>query len=404
MEPETELTHTKPQKPQKPRIFTRDLCLLFAANLIVTSIYFLLITTMAYYAVQAFGVGDATAGLTASIFLVGGVIGRIASARFCTRVGNKHLTVVSLVVQLVACLLYFVDLGIGFLIAVRLVHGFSFGIANTLVPAMAVDTFPPDRVGEGTGYFMLSNSLGVGVGPLMSVLVAVGIDYHVLFALSTGLAVACLGCTLLVKVPEKSADAQGAACPPKARGIWSVIDASTVRLSVFMFLVAFSYSSLNSFLNSYASQLDMAVFGPFVFLVYSATLLVSRPVTGKLMDRFGENAVLYPSIFSMAVGLAMAACVQNPAMLLLCGVFMATGFGTCMSTGQAAALKQTKGSTALAVSTFFLLCDGGCGLGPFFLGFIVAAAGYRVMFWQCALVALLALVYYHFAHGRTASR
>ena len=90
-------------------------------------------------------------------------------------------------------------------------------------------------------------------------------------------------------------------------------------------------------------------------------------------------------------------------MLLLCGVFMATGFGTCMSTGQAAALKQTKGSTALAVSTFFLLCDSGCGLGPFFLGFIVTAAGYRVMFWQCALVALLALVYYHFAHGRTAN-
>ena len=106
MEPETELTHTKPQKPLKPRIFTRDLCLLFAANLIVTSIYFLLITTMAYYAVQAFGVGDATAGLTASIFLVGGVIGRIASARFCTRVGSKHLAVVSLVVQLLCCWLY----------------------------------------------------------------------------------------------------------------------------------------------------------------------------------------------------------------------------------------------------------------------------------------------------------
>lgn len=388
---------------RKERIFTRDFCLLFAANLIVTSIYFLLITTMAYYAVQAFGVGDATAGLTASIFLVGGVIGRIASARFCTRFGSKRMALASLVLQLLACALYFAaDAGIGFLIAVRLVHGFSFGISNTLVPAMAVDTFPPSRVGEGTGYFMLSNSLGVGVGPLMSVLVAIGLDYTVLFAISTALAVVCLACTLLVKVPDDRAqgNAQGDACPPRARGIRSIIDTSTVKLSVFMFLVAFSYSSLNSFLNSYANELDMAVFGPFVFLVYSVALLISRPVTGKLMDRFGENAVLYPSIFSMAVGLALAACVQNPVMLLLCGVFMATGFGTCMSTGQAAALKQTKGSTALAVSTFFLLCDGGCGLGPFFLGFIVAAAGYRVMFWQCAIVALIALAYYHFAHGR----
>lgn len=395
-------THTE------PRLFTRDFCLLFAANLIITSIYFLLITTMAYYAVQAFGVGDATAGLTASIFLVGGVTGRIVSARFSARFGNKRMAIASLVLQLIMCLLYFANgLGIGFLIAVRLVHGFTFGISNTLVPAMAVETFPPDRIGEGTGYFMLSNSLGVGVGPLMSVLVAVGLDYTILFVISSVLAVVCLACTLLVKIPNAPAarEAQPEGTPAKQRwSIRSLIDTSTVKLSVFMFLVAFSYSSLNSFLNSYANELDMAMFGPFVFLVYSVALLITRPITGKLMDRFGENAVLYPSIFSMAVGLALAACVQNPVMLLLCGVFMATGFGTCMSTGQAAAIKQTKNSTALAISTFFLLCDGGCGLGPLLLGFIVTAGGYRVMFWQCAIVALIALVYYHFAHGRTHKR
>lgn len=394
----------------RPSLFTRDFCLLFAANFIVVCIYFLLITTMAYYAVSSFGVGDSVAGLTASIFLVGGVVGRIVSARYAMHFGLRRIALVSLVVQLAMTLLYFASgLGIGFLVAVRFVHGFSFGIANTVVPAMAVEIFPENRIGEGTGYFMMSNSLGVGIGPLMSVFVALGMDYSILFVLCAVLSVGALASVLLVK-PKDGATIVEERPRPKGhsgREPWtlrSIIDFSTVRLSVFMFLVAFSYSSLNSFTNSYANELGMAIFAPFVFLVYSVTLVITRPITGKLMDRFGENAVLYPSIASMAVGLALAACVQNPVMLLLCGVFMATGFGTCMSTGQAAVVKQTKENTALAISTFFLLCDAGCGIGPFLLGFIVTGAGYSAMYWQCAVVALVALVYYHFAHGRQARR
>lgn len=391
-----------------PRLFTRDFCLLFAVNFIAVSVYFLLITTMAYYAVSSFGVGDAVAGLTASIFLVGGVMGRIVSARYGMHVGLRRIALISVAAQLVMTLLYFADgLGVGFLMGVRFVHGFTFGIINTVIPAMAVDTLPRDRLGEGTGYFMMSNSLGVGIGPLMSVLVALGMEYSVLFILCAVLSSVALVAMLSVRPAVSASSADRIAVAPSRPSLepWSlrsIIDFSTVKLSAFMFLVAFSYSSLNSFINSYANQLDMAVFAPFVFLVYSVALVISRPLTGKLMDCFGENAVLYPSIASMAVGLVLAACVQNPAMLLLCGVFMATGFGTCMSTGQAAVVKQTKGNTALAISTFFLLCDAGCGIGPFFLGFIVAGAGYSAMYWQCAAVALGALAYYHFAHGVTA--
>lgn len=389
----------------RPSLFTRDFCLLFAANFIVVCIYFLLITTMAYYAVSSFGIGDSVAGLTASIFLVGGVIGRVISARYSMYLGLRRIALISLAVQLAMTLLYFASgLGIGFLIAVRLVHGFAFGIANTVIPAMAVETFPPDRIGESTGYFMMSNSLGVGIGPLMSIFVALGMDYSLLFAVCAALSVGAFVAVFSVRLKGASSAGTAQRPPLEPWSLRTIIDYSTVKLSVFMFLIAFSYSSLNSFANSYANELGMAVFAPFVFLVFSVTLVLTRPLAGKLMDRFGENAVLYPSIASMAVGLALAACVQNPVMLLLCGVFMATGFGTCMSTGQAVVVKQTKGNTALAISTFFLLCDAGCGIGPFFLGFVVTAAGYSAMYWQCAVVALLALVYYHFAHGASRFR
>ncbi len=123
--------------------------------------------------------------------------------------------------------IYLADgLGIGFLMAVRFIHGLSFGVTNTVLPALAVNALPATRLGEG---------------------------------------------------------------------IASFIDASTFTFSVFMFLVAFSYSSINAFINSYVIDLGMGVYASFVFLVYSVMLLITRLFTGRLQDRYGENCVLYSS-------------------------------------------------------------------------------------------------------------
>lgn len=380
------------------RIFTADFALMFAGNLIIVSIYFLLMTTMALYAITVHGADSATGGVAASIFLVGGVLGRILSSRYVDWFGARRMTIAALVLQLVCCGLYFEDaLGMGFLIGLRFVHGLSFGIANTTIPAMAVDGLPRKRLGEGTGYFMLSNSLGVGVGPLMSILLVMGIEYKVLFIICTVAAAIAILTTLLSSAGKSFKEG----VRPGKFTVSSIIDPSTLKISIFMFFVALSYSSLNSFVTVYATDQGWAQFGPMVFLVYSVVLLISRPITGKMLDRFGDNSVLYPSILCAAIGVALAATAFNPIMLLCCGIFMALGFGTCMSCGQAVATRLAGSKkTTIAISTFFLLTDGGCGLGPVFLGFAAEAWGYRAMYWICALLALIGIVFYHFAHGR----
>lgn len=390
------------------RILTRDFILLFSINLIVIIVQFLFLTTMAQYAIQHFHVDGAIGGITASIFMIGAVIGRILSGHYANTLNLRRLCTLSVVGQLVFCIAYFAsDIGIAYLIIVRLAHGLSFGLANTVVPALAVESMPEDRMGEGTGLFLLSTSLGVGVGPLMSILTAFGLEYMVLFVLAGVLSAIALCLSFFISPSkielETRVDPQlvDTVSMKKKWSLGSVVDLSTIRISLFMFMIGFACSSLNSFASSYAAELDMSFFAPFIFLVYSVTLIVTRPITGKLMDRFGENVVLYPSIVSMGIGCALAACAANPMMLVSCGIFMATGFGVCLSVGQAVAVKNTKsGNTALAISTFFLLCDIGIGLGPFFLGFIVESAGYPAMYWQCVVVSILAVVYYHLSHGR----
>ena len=119
------------------------------------------------------------------------------------------------------------------------------------------------------------------------------------------------------------------------------------------------------------------------------------------MDRHGENAILYISIACNALASVICAFAFNGGMFVLVGVFMAPGFGTCMSIGQAVCVKiigQQK--SAVGISTFFLLCDLGCGVAPVAWGNVLAATDYTTMFLICALCSVAAFVYYALVHGR----
>ena len=194
--------------------------------------------------------------------------------------------------------------------------------------------------------------------------------------------------------------------PSQVRGAdrMLVLDPATRKFSFFMFLVAFSYSSINSYVDAYTSRIGLAGWAAAVFLVYAIALILVRPVAGKLQDRRGENAVLYPSIASMAVATTLcAACTYfpTPVLLVLVGIFIALGFGTSMSAGLAVVGRMTGGSKAApGIATFYLLCDFGCGIGPLALGLLIGPLGYAGMYIACAFIALAGVAYYHFSHGR----
>ena len=395
---------------KKPGSFLSvNFVLLFVAHFIVVGVYFLFMTTMARHAMQVFACPDSTAGFVASIFLVGAALARIAAGRYADALGLKRCSVVALVLMLVSCLSYFVaDTSLPFMLALRFIHGVSFGIANTTMPALVTEIIPLEVMGEGTGWFMVSNSLGVGIGPLFGLLVSGNFEYSSLYYLSSGLAAAALAATLFLSAgaPPREGTRQALSTLPRF-SIANVFDPATRKFSFFMFLVAFSYSSVNSFIDAFSTNIGLEGWAAGVFLMYSVALIVMRPPIGRLQDRRGENAVLYPSIACAALcTLTVAACsvVPSPILLLCVGMFAAAGFGTCMSAGLAVVGRMSGGSKAApGIATFYLLCDFGCGIGPFLLGFVVGSLGYPAMYIICSLVALAALVYYHVSHGRRVS-
>jgi len=122
-----------------------------------------------------------------------------------------------------------------------------------------------------------------------------------------------------------------------------------------------------------------------------------------LLDRKGDNIVINPSLVLFAASLFLLSITTSGFTLLLSGALAALGFGTMMSAGQAIAIKLTpKHCYGLATSTFFVCLDGGVGLGPFFLGFLVPDIGYYGMYLTLSIIVLGTILLCFALHGRKA--
>jgi hypothetical protein len=58
----------------------------------------------------------------------------------------------------------------------------------------------------------------------------------------------------------------------------------------------------------------------------------------------------------------------------------------------------------LATSTFFIFTDGGFGIGPFILGFMIPVIHYRGLYILMGFVVFSCAFIYYFYHGRIAGK
>ncbi|SHH55731.1 hypothetical protein SAMN02745823_00282 [Sporobacter termitidis DSM 10068] len=75
----------------KHKLWTKDFILATLSGLFAALVFYITMTTLADYAAKAFGAGESIAGLTAGIFVLGGVLGRIFCGRYLETVGRRRL-------------------------------------------------------------------------------------------------------------------------------------------------------------------------------------------------------------------------------------------------------------------------------------------------------------------------
>ena len=374
-------------------LWTRNFILVSAINFQLVLTFYLLVVVIVGYAVAEMDATTAQAGLISGLFIVGTLIGRLFVGQFLERFGRKTTMIVGLIGFLIFSGFYFIPMNVTALLSVRFMHGFMMGMASTVLGTIIAQILPPTRRGEGIGYYSMSSTLGTAIGPFLAIWMMLHVGYTAIFALSSMVAMSCLIVALLIEVPNlpqhpKTIETQVNVKKPSF--ISQFIEMKALPISIIMLLTSICYSGVLSFINFYAKEIDLVETASFFFLMYAIAILFSRPFTGPLMDRKGENIIMYPAFIIMALALYLLSQAHSPMTLLLCAGLLGLGYGNIQSVCQTVAVKSTSlDRMGFATSTFFIFLDAGLGFGPYFIGRALDYINYAQLYMYSAIAALI---------------
>src|SRR5699024_8122235 len=169
----------------KEKLWTKEFISTSIVNFVLMLSMYLLLVTMAGYAMLRFEASTGMAGLVASIFIIGVLGGRLYAGRQIQKFGTKKMLVIGIIIFVMMSFFYFVDFGIYALLAVRVIQGVGLGFATTATGTIVSQVIPPSRNGEGISYFSISVVLSTAIGPLIGIILIEALNYTSIFVFSS---------------------------------------------------------------------------------------------------------------------------------------------------------------------------------------------------------------------------
>ena len=383
----------------KPKLWTKSFISISLSNFFLFLTFYVLLVTLPIYAIQEFHSNASQAGLMTTVFLLSAIISRPLAGQWLEKAGHKKVLLISLIIFSVASLFYFFPKTIIGFLAVRLLHGVGFGMATTSVGAIVADLIPISRRGEGMGYFIMSTNLAMVLGPFVGLTAIQQWGPETLFVISVIVAFGALITGLSVKVKEFPQTDQPVV--HSAFSFRSLIEASAVPIAIVGCFLAIVYSALLSFVSVYATEIHLEEISSLFFVVYAIVLLISRPFTGKWLDLYGPNVIVFPSIALFAIGMFTLSQSSGVVSFLVSAGMIGLGWGTLFPTFQTIAIQDAAPrKRGLATATFLSIYDIGIALGSFIVGLAAAKMSYSSLYSVCSFYVLLGIVLYYFLHTR----
>lgn len=381
-------------------LWTKTFMLIILVNFLMFMSMYLLMPTLPVYA-QKIGGSETVAGMIVGLFTLSAVAVRPWFGNMLDHTGRKTVLIIGIALFVTASFVYNLIQVIALLLALRVVHGVGWGATTTAAGTIASDVIPAPRRGEGMGYYGISTTIAMSIGPALGLYIIKGFSFTILFLGSGVLAVAGFLTAMLINYERKGAGSipgfrEGRPQFPSGRsrkkGV--IIEKTAVPTSLVLFFTAMSYGGIVTFLKQYADYRGVANIGWF-FTVYALVLLVSRPQMGRMADKYGAGPVLVPGIWLVIVSLLTLMAARSLPVFLAAAVLYGLGFGAVQPVLNAVTISlappERRGA---ANATFFSAMDLGIGLGAVILGAVLQRFNYVPMFAFSAVLTLLSMVVY----------
>ena len=137
------------------------------------------------------------------------------------------------------------------------------------------------------------------------------------------------------------------------------------------------------------------------FTVNAVVMAVTKPLSGKLTDRYGMHYIMYGAYFFCSFSLYLLAGARTLTTVLMVAVLYGVGVGAGQPALQAQSTREVRAEQiGIAVSTCYLGNDIGQGIGPVLGGMVSDRLGYGAMFFCAAILHTVAFFLFYLYEKR----
>jgi len=364
----------------KPKLWTKDFIMITIMSLSTFLAFYVLLTALPLYIADEFQAGAEYAGLLVTLFLLAAIVIRPFAGKWASQGSKKKILIYSSIAFFVATLLYPFASSLWSLLLLRIVHGITFGMMTTIQGTISTDLIPDSRRGEGLSYFSLGMGAAMVVGPVIGLNLGNIDAYQAAFILCMVISAVSILLSMIVSIPEK-ARASSNLKENKRFSFNDIMDKKAAPFALTIFLLAFAYSGISSFLSLYAIEIDQVQASSTFFILYAIFMIICRPFTGRWADMYGAKWIVYACILLFGIGMFLLQSSQLGIIIMLAGIIIGMGYGSVVPLLQTQVINSVeKHRSGMAYSLFFNAMDLGMAVGAFVLGMIADSFGYRNIF------------------------
>jgi MFS family permease len=306
------------------------------------------------------------------------------------RLGQRRILVISSLALAAFSIGYAVIADYRVTLGLVILHGIFWSGLLSASASYMTNLLPERRRAEGIGYWGLSTVAAMAVAPTMGLWIYKHGGWLWLCIVGAILNLVMAG--IAWNLRGKGAAPPVAAATSPRRG--KLLEWRVLIISFSLFLYSFGYGGITSFTALYADA--NGVTPKSIYLTALAiVILFTRPLAGRLGDRFGYKRVFVPCLVLISLGLALLAFGGTRGWLIGSAVVFGVGFGTAypvyvgyVMQGVAA---DRRGAAFGAILAAF---DTGIGTGSTSMGFLIQHYGFATAFGFAAALSALALPYF----------
>jgi MFS family permease len=275
------------------------------------------------------------------------------------------------------------------LILFRGINGLGWGIGSTLCMTIASGCFSPNRLGSGIGIYGLGQTIAQATAPMIGLNVAAFYSYNFLYQFNVIICAAAFVLTYFIKIQ----------IPPKKRRKYSLSLKAMLCLPALppasvTLCNCIAQSSITAFLVIFANSISIPQIGSY-FTVQAATVLITRPLWGKLADKYSSLKIIIPCELLIALGLLTIFFSNSLWQFLVAAVLVGAGTAGDQPILMSECIRRApENQRGRASNTNYLGIDIGWFVGSNLAGFVVTMVGYRSLYLIFILPIVMATLIY----------